>query len=140
MKPEKRQLLDELLGESSDPRRAATLLAGNRLLRTRRWRRRVVQTCALITLLGVTAIGLQRLLVSAPETKLATVAPAPKHTVVPEVAPLTDEKTDPIERLTDQELLALFPDTPDCLATWDNGQKRLIFLRVEDAEKFVGRL
>jgi len=129
MKPENRQLLDDLLAESRDQQRAATLLAGNQMLGARRRRRRAFQTCIVIALLGVAAFAAQRLLL--PATSATTVATA---------MPVPEAKPHPVKSLTDEELLALFPDTPVCLATLENGQKRLIFLRLEDAEKFMGRL
>ncbi len=42
--------------------------------------------------------------------------------------------------LTDQELLALFPDTPIALATLENGKKRLIFPRAADEKRLITRL
>jgi hypothetical protein len=62
MKTEKRQLIHDLLDEKRDTRREATLQAGGRILRWRRWRRRGLQTLAAVTLLGVAAISLQRMM------------------------------------------------------------------------------
>jgi hypothetical protein len=42
--------------------------------------------------------------------------------------------------LTDDELLALFPDTPVGLATLPDGKKLLIFPRPGDEKRFVTRL
>jgi hypothetical protein len=42
--------------------------------------------------------------------------------------------------LSDEELLALFPDTPVGLATMADGKKRLVFPRPEDEAKFVSHL
>jgi hypothetical protein len=44
------------------------------------------------------------------------------------------------QSLTDDELLALFPNTPVGLATLADGKKRLIFPRSGDEQKFVTRL
>lgn len=129
MKPEKRNLIHDLLDEQCDARREATLLAGGRVLRARRWRRRAVQTLATVTVLGLTAVTLQQLIKPRPATP-ATVA----------VTPTPATKTGKTESLTDAELLAMFPDTPVVLATLGNGQKKLIFPRPGDAERFVSRL
>jgi len=129
MKPEKQNLIHDLLDEQRDARREATLLAGSRVLRARRWRRRAAQVLATGTVLSIVGISLQR---------MVTPQPAAINIAVVPTAP--EQKQPVAESLTDAELLALFPDTPVCLATLDNGQKRLIFLRPGDAEKFVGRL
>jgi len=42
--------------------------------------------------------------------------------------------------LTDDELLALFPNTPVGLATLPDGKKLLIFPRPGDEKRFVTRL
>ena len=129
MKPEKRQFIHDLLDDQRDARREAILLAGARVLRVRRWRRRVVQIFATVTVLGLVGISLQRMLTPEPAVvNIAAVPPAPKK---PQSA---------VKSLTDAELLALFPDTPVVLATLGNGQKRLIFPRPGDAERFVSPL
>jgi hypothetical protein len=123
MKPEKRHLIHDVLGEEHDARREATLLAGGRILRWRRWQRRAIQTLATVTILGVTAISLPRM-----------IAPRPPALVAVPAIPV------PAPSLTDAELLALFPDTPIGLATLENGRKKLIFPRPGDEERFVTRL
>jgi len=57
-----------------------------------------------------------------PEASAPAAKPAPAH-----------------QALTDEELLALFPDTPVALATLSDGTKRLIFPRAGDDQKFVTR-
>ena len=123
MKTEKRHLIHDLLDEKRDARREATLQAGGRILRWRRWRRRGLQTLAAVTLLGVAAISLQRMM-----------APRSPAVVAVPVTPIE------AQALTDAELLALFPDTPVGLATLENGRKRLIFPRPGDEERFITRL
>lgn len=129
MKPEKRNLIHDLLDEQRDARREATLLAGGRVLRARRWRRHAVQILATVTVLGLTTISLHRWLT--PQPVAVNIA----------VAPPVPEKAQPaVKSLTDAELLAMFPDTPVVLATLGNGQKKLIFPRASDEQRFVGRL
>lgn len=123
MKPEKRHLIHDLLDEERDVRRDATLLAGGRILRRRRWRRVAIQGFAALTLLAIAAFSLQRMV--APRRQVLTAIP---------VTP------DAVQSLTDAELLALFPDTPVGLATLENGRKRLIFPRPGDEERFITRL
>jgi hypothetical protein len=124
MKPEKRHLLHDLLDAQRDNRREATLLAGGRILRRRRWSRAAFQSFAAVTFLALAAFSLQRILVPRPSPLLAAV-------------PVTQET---VQSLTDAELLALFPDTPVGLVTLENGRKRLIFPRPGDEERFVHSL
>jgi hypothetical protein len=111
MKPEKRHLIDDLLDEEGDARREATLLASARILRRRRWRRVMVQSLAVVAILGIAALMLPR--------------PTPPRPVV-----LTSIA----------ELLDLFPNTPVGLAKLTNGKKRLIFPRPGDEARFLTRL
>lgn len=123
MKPEKRHLLHDVLDEQRDIRREATLLAGGRILRRRRWRRAAFRSFAAVTFLALAAFSLQRM--TTPRAPVLTAVPAP---------------SDALQSLTDAELLALFPDTPVGLATLENGRKRLIFPRPGDEERFIHRL
>jgi len=123
MKPEKQHLLHDLLDEQRNTRREATLLAGGRILRRRRWRRAASQSFAAVIFLALAVFSLQRMIV--PRSPLVTAVPAP---------------SDAVQSLTDAELLALFPDTPVGLATLENGRKRLIFPRPGDEARFVHRL
>jgi hypothetical protein len=125
MKPEKQQLIHELLeGES---RSESTLLAATKILRRRRQWRAARQAVAMIAL-AVVAVWLagqnnprrMSARVSPPETKVA--------------APLQAQS------LTDAELLALFPNTPVGLAKLPNGKKLLVFPRPADAAKYITRL
>ena len=123
MTPEKRHLVHSLLDEERDIRREATLLAGKRILRRKRWRRAALRTFEYVILLGIASFSMQRLL--APKAPYLTAHPAPQ-------API-------IHALTDDELLALFPDTPVGLATLEDGKKRLIFPRPGDEERYVSK-
>ena len=123
MKPEKRHLIHDLLDEERDARREATLLAGGRILRHRRWRRVTLRSFAAVTLLALATFSLQRRL--APRHPVLTAVPAP---------------SDAVQSLTDAELLALFPNTPVGLVTLQSGRKQLIFPRPGDEERFIKRL
>jgi len=118
MKPEKQNLVDDVLGQA---RRDATMLAGKEILRRRRFKRAAVRS------LAVLAVAV-----------LAVVATHQKRRV-PVVA-----KSSPtparVQYLTDEELLALFPNTPVGLIKTADGRKRLIFPRPGDEEKFIVRL
>ncbi|HTV62863.1 MAG TPA: hypothetical protein VMH30_09880 [Verrucomicrobiae bacterium] len=124
MRPEKQQLIDELLeGES---RREATLLAGAKVLRRRRhWRAAgrifVVASVAIVAVLAVE----QR---NRPPA-ISQISVLPGATATPVQA----------RSLTDEELLALFPNTPVGLATLPNGKKVLIFPRPGDEARYVGK-
>jgi hypothetical protein len=113
-----------LLEEQTNARREATLQAGGRILRRRRWRRAAFHSFAAIALLALTALSLQRLVPRRPPI-LTAVSPPP---------------TPAVQSLTDAQLLALFPDTPVGLVTLEDGRKRLIFPRPGDEERFVKRL
>ncbi len=128
MKAEKQQLLQDLLAPDSARCRQATLLAGTRILRRKRQRRAGLQLVFAVTLIGLAGLAIQRITAPGPRTFIAAPVIAP-------AAPPAEMKG-----LTDAELLALFPDTPIALVTLENGKKRLIFPRPEDAERFVAPL
>jgi len=123
MKPEKSHLIHDLLDEQPDACRQATLLAGGRILRRRRWRRAVTHCAVAVAVLGIVAHSIQRAISTPPVT--ITVVPSPPAQP---------------RGLTDDELLALFPKTPVGLATLENGKKRLIFPRPGDEDRFITRL
>lgn len=126
MKPEKQQLIQDLLGDES--RRETILLAGTRILRRRRHRRAVTRGLALALVATATVLSLEQM------KSRPTVA----HTSSPAVtsAALAQPRS-----LTDDELLAIFPtNTPVGLATLADGKKRLIFPRPGDEKRFVIRL
>ncbi len=126
MKPEKQQLLDDLLGGHGG--REATLAAGTRILRRRRQWRAATRGLVFMSLLALGALWLERAhwdnRSAVRTTARAVVPPGP-------IQP---------RALTDAELLALFPDTPVGLATLSDGRKRLIFPRPGDEQKFITRL
>lgn len=128
MKREREQLLEELWEQDAEARRTTILHAGAQALRRRRWIRRAQQCCACLLVLLAASFAVREFNNTA-ETPVVSHAPT-----VPAAAPT------PAHSLTDEELLALFPDTPVGLATLSDGKKRLLFLRPEDEEKFVGRL
>ena len=123
MKPEKGNLIHDLLDERRGARREATLLAGGRILRRRRWRRVALQSLAAVTVLALTTFSLLRFVPRQPPMLAA--GPPPDA---------------PAQSLTDAQLLALFPDTPVGLVTLEDGRKRLIFPRPGDEERFMKRL
>ena len=123
MKPEKQHLIHDLLDEDRDARREATLLAGGRILRRRRWRRMALRSFAVVAILGIAALSIQRTMT--PRPRVLTSVPVPPSEV---------------HGLTDDELLSLFPNTPIGLTTLENGKKRLIFPRSGDEERFITRL
>jgi hypothetical protein len=124
MKPEKQNLIHDLLGEHSS--REATLLAGAQILRRRRQWRTVRHGSAVLALL-VAAIVLS----------------LRKETPAPSLTTAQTTKTAPVSQvheINDDELLALFPNTPVALASLPDGKKLLLFPRPGDARRFVKRL
>ena len=124
MKPEKQNLIRDLLEENST--RESTLLAGAQILRRRRHWRAARQVSAVLALVAVTA-GLVLRKETRPSSQLAVVAPK---------APPVSQ----VHEMTDDELLALFPNTPVALASLPDGKKRLLFPRPGDEQKFIKRL
>src|SRR4051812_8359250 len=112
MKPDKQNLIHDLVDAEHDRRRTNALLAGGRVLRRRRWRRRAWQSFAVMALLGAAVISFRP--PPASDARLLSLVPAPVK---------------PQGSLSDEELLALFPDTPVGLATMADGKKRLVFPR-----------
>jgi hypothetical protein len=121
MKPEKIHLIHDLLDDQEwKTQREATLVAGGRLLRRRRWKRLVTRMVIVAGIGIIAAIAIRTMTVPQPPTVVAKSEPTPK-----------------MHYLTDDELLALFPNTPVGLATV-GGKKVLIFPRPGDEERFVG--
>jgi hypothetical protein len=123
MKPEKRHLLEDLLDEEQAARREAAFVAGGRILRRKRWRRVALRSFAVAAILGAAVFSIHR-------------TPSPRALVIALVPAVPDQP----KALTDEELLALFPNTPVALASLENGTKRLIFPRAGDEAKFVTKL
>lgn len=127
MRADREHLVDDLLSDSD----AATLAAGRTVLR----RRRIVRRLR-VGGIALTAAGLIFLLQRAPapsatETRPAIAASAPEHTP----GPAPDRPR--LRRLSDEQLLALFPGKPVALAMV-KGQTRLLFARPEDERLHVG--
>jgi hypothetical protein len=131
MKPEHHQLLHDLLdGADAAAQRDAVLSAGHRVLRRRRQMRYLsraltVAACATLAILGINRLAVLQPPAPVNNHKLATAPPAA-------AAPQ-------LEKITDDELLALFPGTPVGLVKV-NGKQRLIFPRPGDEERFVTHL
>lgn len=121
MKLEKQFLIHDLLDDSlAETQRDATLRAGSRILRHKRWRRAALRA---LPVLAVIVIGVLALRIPTPPRQMVR---SPVLTQAPAV-----------HHLTDDQLLALFPNTPVGLATVA-GRKVLIFPRAADREKYVG--
>lgn len=121
MKPEKQNLIHDLLDQDSS--RETTLAAGHRILRQRRhWR--TTRQVVLVALLAAASVFYL--------TKDAS------HPQVYRVA--RPASTPQVQALTDDQLLALFPNTPVGIASLSNGKKRLIFPRPGDEQRFIKRL
>ncbi len=126
MKPEKQQLIQDLLGDES--RRETTLLAGGRILRRRRHWRAARRWSMLAVVLVAAALWLEQ----------QNQRQAPPRTSAQATKPSVPGQA---QSLTDDELLALFPkNTPVGLATLADGKKRLIFPRPGDEKRFVTHL
>jgi len=123
MKPEKIDLIHDLIDNERDARREATFLAGGRILRRRRFRRATMQAFAVVMLLGIATVSIQKI-TSVPRQLTTTASEPPAQ----------------LRSLTDEELLALFPETPVGLVTLENGKKRLIFPQPGDEAQFITRL
>ncbi len=124
MKPEKQRLLHDLLG--GDEGREATLAAGARILRRRRQWRAASRGLALALALAAAGVWLER--ANSPKP---VVAKTPQLAAVPTPARP--------QAFTDEQLLALFPNTPVGLVKLSDGRKRLIFPRPGDEQKFIAR-
>lgn len=122
MKAEKHDLIESLLDEGQAARRTATLRAGGQILRRRRWQRRGLRVLACLMVAASVAVLLHK---PAQPKPLAVTVPLPAKVQT--------------GSLTDAQLFAMFPNTPVGLITLKNGQKRLIFPRPADAQKYVAK-
>jgi hypothetical protein len=121
MKSERRLLINDLLDDAGgEARRSATLTAGARILRHKRRRRAATRVFLVVGVIALAAISLH--FATTPHGRTVSAVPKP----IPKV-----------HYLTDDQLLALFPNTPVGLATV-GGRKVLIFPRLDDRERFVG--
>ena len=122
MKPEKQRLIHDLLDDEA--RRDGHLLAGIRVLRCRRFWRTARRGVAFALILSAAVLWLE------PGRPHRAPQPASASATNPSVP-------DRQASLSDDELLALFPDTPVGLATLSDGRKLLIFPRPGDAKRFI---
>jgi len=123
MKPERQNLLRDLLhGDMDDRRREGVLLAGGKILRRKRWFRFATRSLAVLAVVALAIVTRQQWNTAHSVPVVSTASHSRSH----------------VTRITDDELLALFPGTPVALATI-NGQKRLIFPRPSDEARFVSR-
>jgi hypothetical protein len=111
-----------------DARRDTILLSGGRILRRKRRWRIATRCLAILTAMAAAGLCIQQTIVPGP----------PAFTAIPD-APATLTPASGVHYLSDDELLALFPETPVGLATVD-GKKWLIFPRPGDEARFVMRL
>jgi hypothetical protein len=130
MKPEKQRLIHDLMNDGGeDARREETLLAGGRVLRHKRHVRHAKQALAVFGIAVLATLCVQQWTARKPSVV----------TVATKVSPST-AVTAQIHRLSDEELLALFPDVPVGLATLSDGRKKLIFPRPGDEARFIRHL
>jgi hypothetical protein len=130
MSPEKLRLIHELMNDGDEEtRRAETLLAGGRVLRRRRRVRHAARSLVVLCVAAFAMLGIQRWT----NREAAVVSKRPNAS--PSVEGIAQ-----IHRLSDEELLALFPNTPVGLATLSDGRKRLIFPRPGDEARFITHL
>ena len=127
MNPEKQRLIHDLMNNGGeDARRSATLLAGGRVLRRRRHLRQATRVLTILGLVALATLCVQQWTAR----KALIVADAPEP-------PSSATASTDVYRLSDDELLALFPDVPVGLATLSDGRKRLIFPRPGDEARFI---
>jgi hypothetical protein len=128
MKREKENLIWDVLGDAEkDASRAAVLSAGGRVLRRKRHTRLAMRCTMLAVIGGLMVLAAQKL--GERKNNYPLVAANGNPT----------SSTGGIHYLTDDELLALFPDTPVGLAKV-GGKKKLIFPRPGDEARFISRL
>lgn len=125
MMPEKEELIDDLFGD--DARRQTVLFAGARVLRRRRYWRVARRSLALAALAATAFFW------------LTPREPRQNAVVVPS-SPAKTASAIEVHALTDDELLALFPNTPVGLVTLADGKKRLIFPRPGDERRLINHL
>lgn len=131
MTPEHHRLFHDLLeGNDAASQRDAILHTGRLVLRRKRQVRYLSRAFAAVACFGLAILAITRVI---PPHRPATSASAnlAAHSAAPPVSR--------VQRLTDDELLGLFPGTPVGLVRVD-GKQRLIFPRPEDEARFVVHL
>ncbi|MGA3181370.1 MAG: hypothetical protein ABSF38_13610 [Verrucomicrobiota bacterium] len=124
MQPDKRILLDDVLHATpGDARRQAILRAGGRIMRRRRACRFAARTLVVLAAVILAALAVHRY----------PAAPKEACALPPKTAPGEEQ----VQYLTDDQLLALFPNTPVGLIKTPDGKKRLIFPRPGDEAKYI---
>ncbi len=127
MRPEKRFLLDDVLNApAGQARREATLQAAEKIMRRRRAVRFAARSLAALAVAVLAALAVHQ--------KSA----APQEARAP--APGTAARQEHQQILTDDQLLALFPNVPVGLIKTPDGKKRLIFPRPGDEAKYIVHL
>lgn len=130
MKPEKQRLIHDLMNDGGeDTRRTEIMLTGGRILRRRRQVRHAMQALTVLGVAAFAALCLQQWSARNPSVIVE----------VPKPPALATDSTY-VQLLSDDELLALFPDVPVGLATLSDGRKKLIFPRPGDEARFVRHL
>ncbi len=130
MNPDKQRLIQDLMTDGrEDARQAETLLAAAGVLRRRRRERQVTRALLVAGIAALATLCVQRW--TTRDSRVVT--EVAKHSPSAPPSALS-------HRLSDDELLALFPDTPVGLATLSDGRKRLIFPRPGDEARFITHL
>ena len=134
MKPEKQNLLEDLRDDGGENRRESTLRAGAMILRRRRWKRVAGQMLGAATVMALGAFLAQSVM-SHREAPMVAIAP------MVAVAPVMEKATaaPAVHYLTDEELLAMFPNAPVALAKAGD-KERLFFLNPADEKRYVARM
>jgi len=112
-----------------DRHRATILAGGAKILRHRRYWRAAKHVS------GVFLIVFGAFWLAHTGKKQATTVRQAKQMTAPR-----DLEKSQVATLSDDQLLAQFPNTPVALISLPNGKKQLIFLRPEDEAKFVAHL
>jgi hypothetical protein len=121
MKAEKQHLLNDLQG---DGRREDTLRAGAAILRRRRWMRAAGQIGGAVAALAL-GVFLAQSVVWRQEAPVA-------------IAPMAKPEAK-VHYLTDEELLAMFPNTPVALVKAGD-KEQLFFLNPADEKRYVAKM
>ena len=129
MKPEHDRLFREVFDETGHSTgREETLKMGGRILRRRRVLRRTRQVLALFVILILPGAAVWRAAIQQNQRQVLTRS-----------LPAAAARKEKIQILSDDQLLALFPNTPVALASV-GGKKRLLFPRPGDEARYITRV